>query len=244
MIASQTRYEKAVANAARTVGKPAHAHFTDKACAAFEKFDAARHEYASTPQGEEDLRNRLRAALDGRAADTGTRTPDGKPLDNPVDLETAIVTGRLIRQRNERRRQRNAAARPRPALYRATDGEIVRITTGATDSHGIAYLPEGAYVRFRTDIPATATVSGEAQIMVERVRMPGDKGEDEFTAGHERSHNGSIYQIPATAIGACAPDDETAAYFTANPSASGDDYTGYEYLDADEDEFEDVFGPY
>lgn len=243
MVGAQDRYEKALgyAQATQAKGGPGHAQFVRKATAAFEKFDAARIEYASTPQGEADLKNRLQSALNGTAADSGARTPDGKPLDNPVDLETAIVMGRMTRRRNEQRRERNAAARSttgpsarraNPAVYTpGATGEIVRITKGTPDGMGLAYLPEGAHVRFRDTITNTR---GERVLLVERVRMPGDKGEDELDMGYGRSHNGSLYQVPTTAIGPTEPGDATAAYFTANSTAFGDDYTGDEYDDYDE----------
>ena len=249
MVGAQDRYEKALgyAQATEAKGGPGHAQFVRKATAAFEKFDAARIEYASTPQGEADLKNRLRAALNGTAADTGVRTPDGKPLDNPVDLETAIVMGRMTRKRNEQRRARNAAtshtARRRTAAAPSTytpgaTGEIVRLTQGTPDNLGLAYLPEGAHVRFRDTITNTR---GERVLLVERVRLPGDKGEDELDMGYGRSHNGTSYQIPLDTVGPTEPGDTTAEYFTENPTASGDDYTGDEDLDSDEDLEEDDY---
>lgn len=264
MVNAQSRYEKAQANADAAAGKGMHEHFVRKAVAAFTKFETARIEYASTPQGEADLRNRLAAALNGTPATPG-RTPDGLALDNPVDLETAIISGRLMRQRNERTRQRFLAsggkparrtrahttgatkkattARKRPAATAPTwapsDGDIVKITTGTADQMGVSYLPEGAYGRVRA-VNAPAKEGDAPTILIERVRMPGDKGEDEYTAGYERTHNGSYYTVPATAVGAPGAGDTTVEYFTKRPDESGDDYTGDEYLDP-EYTGEDIF---
>lgn len=244
MVGAQDRYEKAQRNADLAAGKGMHARFVAKATAAFDKFDAARIEYASTPQGEEDLKNRLQAALNGTVAQPGVRTPDGKPLDNPVDLETAIVMGRMVRRRNEQRRERNAASRAQtvrrtpaaPRVYTPTTaGEIVRITKGTADNGGTAYLPEGAYVRFHG---TTTDYRGQQVLDVERVRMPGDMGDDELDMGYGRSHNGTRYRIPVGTVGAAPDGDKTAAYFTANPTEFGDDYTGDEYDGYDEDPLE------
>lgn len=216
MLRAQTRYEAAVAAAndpVATVAESAKARM--KAAAAFEKFDEARIDYASTPQGEEDLRNRLAAVLAGAEVAPGVHTPSGKPLDNAVDLETAILAGRMVRRRNENRAKRYRESRALAALGDLRDGDVLTLNVGTADMDQRAYLPKGAHVRAR--VGHTGAPAG--MVMVQRVAAPGENVTD--VPGQAGARAGEFYLVPMASLAHPSEKDKAAEYLRAHPDHTG-----------------------
>lgn len=214
MLKALTRYENAQ-QAVDDAESPAEAaRAQQRALTAFEKFDAARIDYASTPQGEEDLLNRLAAAQSG-AEETSGWTPAGQRIDNPVDLETAIIAGRMTRKRNEVRARRARQARAMATLGRVNDRDVLVVSHGTSDLNGMAYLPKGAHVRVRTEHSGAP----EGMFMVQRVTGPGEQD----AAGAEGNHArpGAFYLIPMTTLARPDENDATASFLQAHPDHTG-----------------------